>query len=122
MTLEGKRQSFSSPNKTVGTGVSANISLARLLFASNCFIVSNNSDVTDPEFKSAVVNGEFRDSALVLLSMDTIVYGQLSLASHTLRRERVWSHCNYRVVAEERNYRPLRLGNKLLTSAKHIVT
>ena len=26
---------------------------------------------------------------------------------------------NYRVVAEERNYRPLWLGNKMLASAKH---
>ena len=25
--------------------------------------------------------------------------------SHTLRREKVWSRCNYRVVTEERNYR-----------------
>ena len=30
----------------------------------------------DPEFKSAVVNGELGDSALVLLSMDAIVYSQ----------------------------------------------
>ena len=37
-------------------------------------------------------------------------------------RGRVWSRCNYRVVAEERNYRPLRLGNKTLTSAKQVVT
>ena len=37
-------------------------------------------------------------------------------------RGRVWSRCNYRVVVEERNYRPLRFGNKMLTSAKHIVT
>ena len=29
----------------------------------------------------------------------------LSLASHTLCSERVWSRCNYRVVAEERHYR-----------------
>ena len=46
-----------------------------------------------------------------------------SLASHTLRRDRgrVRSRCNYRVVAEECNYRPLRLGNKMLASAKHVV-
>ena len=37
-------------------------------------------------------------------------------------RGRVWSRCNYQVVAEERNYQPLRLGNKMLTSTKHIVT
>ena len=38
------------------------------------------------------------------------------LTSHTLR-----TPCNYRVVAEERNYRTLRLGNKILTSVKHDV-
>ena len=37
-------------------------------------------------------------------------------------RGRVWSRCNYRVVAEECNHRPLRLGNKMLTPAKHVVT
>ena len=39
-------------------------------------------------------------------------------------RGRVWSHYNYWVVAEERNCRPLQLGtcNKMLTSAKHVVT
>ena len=35
-------------------------------------------------------------------------------------RGRVWSRCNNQVVAEERNYRPLLLGNKMLTSAKHV--
>ena len=35
-------------------------------------------------------------------------------------RGRVWSRCNYRVVAEECNYRPLRLGNKTLTSTKQV--
>ena len=33
---------------------------------------------------------------------------------------RVWSCCNYRVVAEECNYPPLWLGNKMLTSAEHV--
>ena len=28
----------------------------------------------------------------------------------------VWSRCNYRVVAEEHNYRPFRLGNKMLNT------
>ena len=35
-------------------------------------------------------------------------------------RGKVWSCCNYRVVAEEHNCRPLRLGNKMLISAKHM--
>ena len=45
---------------------------------------------------------------------------QVSLASHTLGRERVWSRCNYRVVTKERNYRTKRLDMKMLTSAKHV--
>ena len=45
-------------------------------------------------------------------------YEWCSLASHTLCRERVWSCCNYWVVAEECNYPPLWLGNKMLTSTK----
>ena len=36
-------------------------------------------------------------------------------------RRRVWSCCNYWVVAKERNYWPLQLGNKMLTSAKHMM-
>ena len=36
-------------------------------------------------------------------------------------RRRVWSCCNYWVVAKERNCRPLQLGNKMLTSAKHMM-
>ena len=44
----------------------------------------------------------------------------VSQATPFAERGRVWSHCNYRVVAEERNYRPLRLGNKMLTSANHV--
>ena len=35
-------------------------------------------------------------------------------------RGRVWSHCNYQVVVEERNYQTQRLGNKMLRSAKHV--
>ena len=50
------------------------------------------------------------------------VWELVSQATPFAERGRVWSRCNYRVVAEERNYRPLRLGNKLLTSAKHVVT
>ena len=39
-------------------------------------------------------------------------------------RGRVWSCCNYRVVTKERNYQPLQLhvGNKMLTSTKHVMT
>ena len=44
----------------------------------------------------------------------------VSQATPFAERGRVWSHCNYWVVAEERNYRPLRLGNKMLTSTKHV--
>ena len=46
----------------------------------------------------------------------------VSQATPFAERGRAWSRCNYLVVAEERNYRPLRLGNKKLTSAKHVVT
>ena len=44
----------------------------------------------------------------------------VSQATPFAKRGRVWSRCNYQ-VAEERNYRPLQLGNKMLTSAKHDV-
>ena len=37
-------------------------------------------------------------------------------------RGRVWSRCSYRVVTEEHNCQLLRLGDKMVTSAKHIVT
>ena len=66
-------------------------------------------------FHPAVLEGS---SNYVWWSTATVV----SQATPFAERGRVWSHCNYRVVAEERNYRPLRLGNKMLTSAKHVVT
>ena len=43
-------------------------------------------------------------------------HARLSVVSQVTpfaERERVWSRCNYRVVAEECNYQPLRLGSKL---------
>ena len=46
------------------------------------------------------------------------VFLLVSQATPFTERGRVWSRCNYRVVAEERNYW---LGNKMLTSAKHVV-
>ena len=45
----------------------------------------------------------------------------VSQATPFAKRGRVWSCCNYQVVAEERNYWPLRLGNKMLTSTKHMM-
>ena len=39
--------------------------------------------------------------------------------AHLLQREGLVM-LNYRVVAEECNYRPLWLGNKMLASAKHV--
>ena len=44
----------------------------------------------------------------------------ISQAIPFAERGRVWPSCNYRVVAEERNYWPLQFGNKMLTSAKHM--
>ena len=44
----------------------------------------------------------------------------VSQATPFTERGKVWSCCNYRVVAEECNYQPLRLGNKMLISAKHV--
>ena len=45
----------------------------------------------------------------------------LSQATPFEEKGRVWSCFNYQVVAEERNYRTKRLGNKMLTSAKHMM-
>ena len=59
---------------------------------------------------------------LALLTSPSSPRPAVSQATPFTERGRVWSRCNYRVVAEERNYRPLRLGNKMLTSAKHVVT
>ena len=57
---------------------------------------------------------------LVIHELSTFKLCNLSLRNYLVsqatpfaERGRVWSRCNYRVVAEERNYRPLRLGNKL---------
>ena len=49
--------------------------------------------------------------------------GKKQLVSQAIpfaERGRVWSRCNYQVVAKERNYQPLRLDIKILTSAKHM--
>ena len=40
-----------------------------------------------------------------------IVVSLVSQATPFTERGRVWSRCNYRVVAEGRNYQPLQLGN-----------
>ena len=44
----------------------------------------------------------------------------VSQATPFAERGRVSSRCNYWVVTEECNYQPLWLGNKMLTSAKHV--
>ena len=70
------------------------------------------------------VRTQLDDSVRVHLTHKTTSHALtlVSQATPFAERGRVWSRCNHLVVAEERNYRPLRLGNKVLTSAKHVVT
>ena len=75
-------------------------------------------DGTAPEYEDGTAPGSKGGTAFDYEDGAALV----SQATPFAERGRVWSRCNYRVVAEERNYRPLRLGNKMLTSAKHVVT
>ena len=53
-----------------------------------------------------------------LVTLQPLSCRLVSQATPFAERGRVWSRCNYRVVAEERNYQTWRLSNKMLTSAK----
>ena len=61
--------------------------------------------------RGGIMTGSSKDFSLRVVSQATPI----------AERERVWSCCNYRVVAEECNYQTWQLGNKMLTSAKHMM-
>ena len=52
----------------------------------------------------------------------TPTYMILSQATPFAKKGMVWSRCNHWVVVKKCNYRTQQLDNKMLTSAKHIVT